>query len=695
MYKNKPWHQKCLRIAALQCNFEGSEKNTLSVLDRWIDFGFNVEQLHHFCADIHYPYYALFNEKRHSVILKRYLRKAKSKNIKIILYLNCHKLPPSAHRYKEWAQKDVSGNYRMLYDNVYYSCCLNGPWAKHFLSVIRRLKNYDIDGIFLDGPLIPAEGCYCDNCKAKYLKRWGKDIPLYPKSGGTEAEQLFQFICDTKTEFVKEVYQIFKSIKPDGICYQNLPIAHPAANCIDIHSLLPYNDLIGSEGGFQFYGPPKEAILWKPGFTAKIIESLAQGKPGIVFMAGDQKPWSLSMHSAGETAITYASIIANGGNVWYGIHGPTKMLNSPGGEMARFLIRFQKRHENWYENTRSIAQTAILYSFSTERYYRTKIEETDFIKSEERLAKGFTGDFNNAFHGFYGMLFHSQRPFDVITETSLASNKLGQYKVLFLPTSACLDENSVNYIKEFVRKGGILVADFDTSLYDGKGKRRDNFGLAEVFGVDYGGEFYSFHNYDYFSLDEKESILSGIRVGLNKAPLKGVKVKVVRAKVLARFHAPLRGRYTELTQKISPAICFNKFGKGKAIYLAGSFGEMYFEYSPPEYRKLIMAMLNKILKPQIEIEGVPPSLEVVIRRKNDTNYLLLHLVNYTNGMTRPIDKIVPIFNLRIRLRIACRVKNVFLVGSKLKIEFKQKGNSVEFIIPKISEYGVVGLEMNK
>ena len=157
----------------------------------------------------------------------------------------------------------------------------------------------------------------------------------------------------------------------------------------------------------------------------------------------------------------------------------------------------------------------------------------------------------------------------------------------------------------------------------------------------------------------------------------------------------MRGRYTELTPKIGPAICINKFGKGKAVYLAGSFGEMYNEYSPPEYRKLIIDMLNKILEPQIEIEGAPTSLEVVIRKKEDTGHLLLHLINFTGGMTRPIDKIVPIFNMKVRLRTEYKIKNVFLIGSKSKINFKQKGDYAQFIIPKISEYRVVALEMNK
>ena len=36
-----------MRIAALQCDFEGGRENTLKVPELWNSFGFNVEQLFH------------------------------------------------------------------------------------------------------------------------------------------------------------------------------------------------------------------------------------------------------------------------------------------------------------------------------------------------------------------------------------------------------------------------------------------------------------------------------------------------------------------------------------------------------------------------------------------------------------------------------------------------------------------------
>ena len=61
---NLPHH---MRIAALQCNFEGGYENTLKVADIWACYGFNVEQLFHTHCE---KYNAVFNNDKHVKLLK-------------------------------------------------------------------------------------------------------------------------------------------------------------------------------------------------------------------------------------------------------------------------------------------------------------------------------------------------------------------------------------------------------------------------------------------------------------------------------------------------------------------------------------------------------------------------------------------------------------------------------------------------
>ena len=54
-----------------------------------------------------------------------------------------------------------------------------------------------------------------------------------------------------------------------------------------------------------------------------------------------------------------------------------------------------------------------------------------------------------------------------------------------LPNIAALSDAQCALLKKFVGNGGSIVATFETSLYDEEDKARENFGLADVFGVSY------------------------------------------------------------------------------------------------------------------------------------------------------------------------------------------------------------------
>jgi hypothetical protein len=64
--------------------------------------------------------------------------------------------------------------------------------------------------------------------------------------------------------------------------------------------------------------------------------------------------------------------------------------------------------------------------------------------------------------------------------------KLSKYKMIYLPNSKFLGPNDIKAIREYVKRGGVLIAEAGTSLFDGETlKMNKNYALADVFGVDY------------------------------------------------------------------------------------------------------------------------------------------------------------------------------------------------------------------
>ena len=672
------WYEKPLRIAALQCNFEGGREQTLAVPAKWQTMGFNTEQLFHPMADV---YSALFDEQQHGALLIDYLKETRARGLRVIVYLNVHILGPSVGHRLDWAQQTAEGSYPKLYD-TYYACCFNGPWRDHYLTVLDSLAPYDIDGVFLDGPVVIAGGCRCPACRARFTREFGGDLDK------ADAATLFAFYQRGRDAFLNESYRRFKAIKPQGIHYMNLPVQHPTASFTKLPDALAYNDIVGTEGGFMPYGPPKDGYLWKSSVAAKVLEAVAPDKPRVIFMAADQKPWSWYAHTPVETQLCIASTMANGAGIWYGLHGSTQLLSSPGGQAAGKLMRFLAANESCYEGARSAAKVAVMYSLDTERIYRTQAGASDFY-GESKGGAAFLGNFSEAFNGVCDALARSSIPFDAITDLALTADTLSRCDCVFLPTSACLSDASIQAIREYVAAGGHIVASFDTSLYTPAGERRADFGLGDVFGVAHGAGALEYHNWNYFSLAAEHPLLEGLTLPLYPAP--GVVLDVRArdgAQVLANFHGEMAGRYVLLNPPARPAIIRNSFGQGQSLYLAGTFAEWIASYNPVEYRRLLANAANLWARQPVELVGQASNLELTVRAQGEQ--LIVHLVNYAAPVPRPFERVFPQRGLSLRVRRVPKSARALAAGVNCVVRRSGDGWLVD--LPEIAEYEVVVIE---
>lgn len=682
------WYERPLRIAALQCNYEDGKN--LDVVDRWVDAGFNTEQLFHPMAD---AYSALFDEARHGKLLHRYLAKTAKAGLRVILYANVHIIGPSdRHRFEEWGQRAADGSYPLLYD-TYYACCFNGAWREHFLRIIDRLAAYRLDGIFLDGPVVIQGGCSCDTCTRLFRERTGHEI------AAATPEERFAFYRDTKDEFLTEAYRRFKGARPQGLFYINLPVTSPHASYVSIPRALEYNDIVGSEGGFMFYGPARNAPLWKPSMRAKILEAVAPAKPRVVFVAADHKPWSWYPHSPVETRLAIASSVANAAGIWYGLHGSTRLLDTPGCRAGTKLMRFLARNERYYTNTKSASRVAVLYSLDTDREYRSASERSDFYGASGDRKEAL-GDYAKALGGFCDALSRSSIPYDMVTDLALDERALSRYDLLLLPSCACLSDGAVEAIRGFVRSGGSLIATSDSSLYTEKGERRPDLGLADVFGVRFLGQVTRYRDHDYLSRTETESALFG-DIGIPYVPVAGPALEVeavAGAEVLARFHAPMAGRYVDLTPQKSPAVVGNACGKGRCVYLAGTFGELLAEYALPEHRMMLANGVRDLAPPRVALAGRkadrrPVNVEMVVRRQSGR--YIVHLVNYAGIVPRPFAAVSVQKGLELRVHGSVKVRVARALAADRKCDMEKGDGEQRVRLPALAEYEVIVLETSK
>ena len=665
---DRKWHEKPLRIAALQCNYE--EGRTLEVVEKWVDSGFNVEQLFHPMAE---SYSAVYNAARHRSLLVKYLNKAHRRGLRIILYLNVHIIEPSnADKRGLWAQRDAKGEYYRLY-GTYDGCCVNSVWRDHIFEAIDRIGDLDVDGLFLDGPVICGNGCFCPACQSLFQKEFGEAM-------SEASARLSEFNSHSMDRFMREAYKRFKERKPESLFYMNFPLLHPSYHSMP--GALDYNDILGTEGGFMFYGPAQGACLWKPSVSAKISEATAPDRPRVIFMAADEKPWSWYIHTPVETQLCIASSVANASSIWYGLHGSSALLETPGGRAASALMRKLAKHEALFDATRSSARVAVMHSFDTANHYHSSHQASDFYGTA-RPGQGVPGNYLDSLFGFCDGLARSSIPFDAVTDLDASGATLA--------TCACLKDSVVEALREYVRKGGNLIASLDTSLLTDSGKARDDFGLADVFGVSFEGRVTEYMDFNYFSACGKPSVFEGIGIERIPAPRVGLDIRVGEgAQVLARFHTPQAGRYTDPTPQNKPAMVFNRFGSGSALYLAGAFGEMLHSYALPEHRRLLTNAVRMFSESVVTLEGALGNVEVVVRSQPGRQ--IVHLINYAGLPPRPFEAVASQTGLRLVLppAIHCRGAKAVFADVALTLFVDHDRTIVE--LPRLDVYEIVVLE---
>ncbi len=151
------------------------------------------------------------------------------------------------------------------------------------------------------------------------------------------------------------------------------------------------------------------------------------------------------------------------------VSGNEGMAGSPDPAFRQRLFAWMEAHRGALlpPEQRPWTRTAVLFSRDT----------LDF----RSRASWATGDEADGFRGIRMALLETHRPFEVLAQDDL--DRLDRFGTLVLPGVEAMDDGVAEAIRRWVRGGGRLVATGLTSAWDGNGVGRDDFALADLFGV--------------------------------------------------------------------------------------------------------------------------------------------------------------------------------------------------------------------
>lgn len=623
------------------------------------------------------------------------------RGIKAVIYFNVHCVESEfAEEHPDWRHVTEDGKFK---EGVYLtdsSFCVNSPWREWVFQALRDLLKYDIDGIFFDGPNFWPDCCYCEHCRRKFKAKFGKDLP--PKSDRKNPlfPKLIEFQIESIAEFVEDCKRIIKENNPNVLFYRNVGniLASKWVLAVDPRSLIKHFDMLGAEGGFLYrdlYNKP----VWIAGAMAKLLETQTDGKPYLIHSTIVHKPWGYVMLPKPEVRLLYAETIAHGAYPWFGFRYGFEPEVKEDLEEIEELNRFFKRNKEYYGGTESVARVALLWPVKTINFHPTvHIPEMDF--TQRRVEAEAVGDPTKATFGFYEILVRSHIPFDLIDEPALTREKMSKYDLLILPNATCLSRDDVENIRSFVRRGGNLIATFETSHFTEYGEKLNDFLLNDVFGVKSEDELLGPLNLDYATFSSgkgRHHVFRGLTKRWFPAPKYGVKVNLITGVRLMEFCERQRGlsgaqRPPTLPSEPDPLIVTNKYGEGTCFYFAGNVGEEYWNYRHPQYRHLLENCINLHSEKVIELKNGPSSVEVVVRKQEDHARWIIHLINFTGEMTRPIEQITPLHQLEVRLYGLRDVKRVKALRLNRELRYSLSATALEFVLPLLNEYEAILIE---
>ncbi len=191
---------------------------------------------------------------------------------------------------------------------------------------------------------------------------------------------------------------------------------------------------------------------------------------------GNRPSWLLSYVYAGEpdtldVARLHAAGVLTAGMNYY-TSGNETMSGMPDPTFRRQLFRWLEGVEGlyWGPEWRPYANVALVYSQNT----------LDFL-DRGSWESGFS--YHDGFLGMAMMLLESHIPFEVVSEREL--DRLPDYELAVLPMFAAMSPQAAEAIRDYVARGGVIIATGPASLYTADGVPLEDFQLADVFGVSY------------------------------------------------------------------------------------------------------------------------------------------------------------------------------------------------------------------
>lgn len=641
------------------------------------------------------------------------------------LYEGCRKLgmnviartdPHAVHQdvfdaHPDWIMVGSDGQpVRHWADPDLWVTCALGPYNFEFMTEVHReiMQMYAVDGIFANR--WAGHGiCYCQHCQRNFRQATGYELPY---TG--EAPLLFRVLRGEPTRGDRDLHKA--ALKAYIVWWQDRLFELWDVWDREVRAIQPHARFIPNSGGttamldMKRIGEKAEILFadrqarhgvqpsWSNGRNGKEYRATLGNKPiGGIFSMGveERYRWKDSIQNPAEFQLFVADGVANGLRPWF-----TKfsgMIYDP--RWLKPVVELYTMYAQWepyLRNEAPVARVALVYSQQTWNYYGGDKAQA---KVEDHAL------------GFYHALIEARIPFEMVHDGLLDEAHTSQFKTLILPNIAALSDHQCQQLREFVGRGGSLVATYETSLYDEWGNQRADFGLADLFGASYAGGIEGPMKNSYLAIerDPITRVFHPLLAGLEDAGriINGVhRVQVETTTPLPYAPLTLIPSYPDLPMEMVwprvnqtdiPQIYMRQQGEGRVVYFPWDADRSFWEVLSVDHGKLLANAVewatNEERPATVTGQGV---IDVTVWRQQQS--MTVHLVNLTNPMMMkgPIRELIAVGEQTVRVQIPHdkQVARVHLLRAGITPDVQHERSALIVRVPSVLEHEVVAIDFS-
>ena len=586
----------------------------------------------------------------------------------------------------DWIAVDAEGRKRRHWANpeLWVTCAL-GPYNFEFMTEVHReiMRLYRVDGIF-SNRWAGSGLCYCEHCQRNFRAASGMDLPKTTDPLDPARKNYLVWRLQRLTELARLWDSEIRSINPQARYVPNgFPDLKVAGELADIL--------------FIDHQARRGLMLpWSNGSRAKEYRAALGRKPiGGIFSVGLEEPyrWKDSVQTEAEVRIWVADGVAHGLRPWFAKFSGT-LYDKRWLKIVENIYQWHHGAERYLRNEAPMARVGMVYSEQTREYYNASRPQARAGEHES---------------GMYQALLEARVPFEKVHDHLLDAAHLDAFKLLVLPNIAALSDPQCQQLKDYVRRGGSLLATFETSLYDEWGVPRKDFGLAELLGVSWKGKREGPMQNSYLGLnpDSATGKFHPVLAGLEDATRIINGVWRVDVEPRGEFPSPvtLIPSYPDLPMEhVFPRVprtqvrelYLREIGKSRIVYFPWDIDRTFWEILSLDHARLLRNAVEWATNEEkpATVTG-PGTLDVSVWRQKES--MTVHLVNLTNPMTMkgPFRELIPLVSQEVKVRLpeGKKAKKVQLLVSGRVPRTSTSAQMLTVSVSSILDHEVVAIDL--